>query len=130
MLAAYPVFFAVIFLLSLALQPNPRGLGTHTQLGLPPCGLYRSTGIPCPSCGMTTAFAWMARGRVLRAVSAHPFGAFAFAAGLAVCVASLWALIRGRSLLDWLGRRSFGLWGTLLVLLALGSWVLKLALTL
>jgi hypothetical protein len=56
------------------LRPDPRGYGTHTQLGLLPCGFFYTTGYPCPSCGMTTAFAWAARGRFDRAWGANPAG--------------------------------------------------------
>src|SRR5205085_5851795 len=56
------------------LEPDPRGYGTHLQLGLAPCGFLRMTGRPCPTCGMTTAFAWSARGRFDRAWRANPAG--------------------------------------------------------
>ena len=56
------------------LEPDPRGYGTHRQLGLPPCAFLAVTGRPCPSCGMTTAFAWVARGRFDRAWRANPAG--------------------------------------------------------
>ncbi|MCI0660998.1 MAG: hypothetical protein L0220_07990, partial [Acidobacteria bacterium] len=29
------------------LQPSSRGVGTHEQLGLPPCPFLHLTGIPC-----------------------------------------------------------------------------------
>src|SRR4051794_7336480 len=45
------------------LRPDPKGYGTHQQLGLLPCGFRAITGLGCPSCGMTTAFAWFVRGR-------------------------------------------------------------------
>src|SRR3954447_18121509 len=45
------------------LEPDPRGYGTHTQLGLYPCMFAQVTGSPCPSCGMMTSFAWFVRGR-------------------------------------------------------------------
>lgn len=61
--------------LAWGLEPDPKGYGTHQQLGLPPCTFRSLTGIPCPSCGMTTAFAWTARGRVDRAWRANPAGA-------------------------------------------------------
>lgn len=57
------------------LTPNPRGLGTHEQLGLPPCGFYLWYGLPCPSCGMTTSWAWLARGELEAACRQHFGGA-------------------------------------------------------
>ncbi len=56
------------------LTPDPKGFGTHTQLGLGRCAFREITGKPCPSCGMTTAFAWAARGRLDRAWRANPAG--------------------------------------------------------
>jgi hypothetical protein len=56
------------------LRPDPRGYGTHTQLGLFPCAFWTMTGYRCPSCGMTTAFAWTVRGRPDRAWRANPAG--------------------------------------------------------
>jgi hypothetical protein len=60
--------------LARALKPDPRGFGTHTQLGLPPCLFATVTGRLCPTCGMTTAFAWFARGRIDRSWQANPAG--------------------------------------------------------
>jgi len=57
------------------LQPSPTGMGTHTQLGLEPCLFARQTGLPCPSCGMTTSFAWFARGNILASFYIQPMGA-------------------------------------------------------
>ena len=54
--------------------PDPRGFGTHTQLGLAPCAFKLVTGTPCPTCGMTTSFAWFARGRFGRSWRANPAG--------------------------------------------------------
>jgi hypothetical protein len=56
------------------LEPDPRGYGTHTQLGLLPCMFFQVTGYRCPSCGMTTAFAWLVRGRLDRSWQANPAG--------------------------------------------------------
>jgi hypothetical protein len=52
--------------LAKTLVPDPRGFGTHVQLGLRPCAFATMTGRPCPTCGMTTAFAWFVRGRMDR----------------------------------------------------------------
>ncbi len=67
------------------LKPDPSGMGTHHQLGLPPCGMLMVTKLPCPTCGMTTAFAHTVRGQWGRAFVAQPMGwALALATGLAV----------------------------------------------
>lgn len=65
---------AAVFAVARGLEPNPRGYGTHTQLGLPPCPFASVTGHPCPSCGMTTSFAWFARGRFGRSWGVNPAG--------------------------------------------------------
>jgi Protein of unknown function (DUF2752) len=62
------------FCLAATLQPDPRGYGTHRQLGLPPCTVRLLLGIPCPSCGMTTSFAHLMRGQVADALRANPAG--------------------------------------------------------
>ena len=69
-----------VFTLSLArwLKPAANGFGTHQQLGLPPCLFFKLTGIPCPSCGLTTSFAHAARLHFFQAVITQPFGVIAF----------------------------------------------------
>ncbi len=74
-LAALAAAIVVVLGLARALKPDPRGFGTHSQLGLSPCTFRELTGQPCPSCGMTTAFSWASRGRLDRAWSANPAGA-------------------------------------------------------
>jgi Protein of unknown function (DUF2752) len=64
------------FCLAASLQPDPRGFGTHRQLGLPPCIIRLVFGIPCPSCGMTTSFACLMRGQFVEAFRANPAGLF------------------------------------------------------
>ena len=56
--------------------PNPTGVGTHASaLHLQPCQFLQNTGLPCPGCGMTTSFAWFARGKLLASVYVQPMGA-------------------------------------------------------
>jgi hypothetical protein len=71
------------------LDPDARGFGTHEQLGMAPCGFMARTGRPCLSCGMTTAFAAAAHGRIGTALDANPYGAALFFATL---LAPLWLL--------------------------------------
>jgi hypothetical protein len=77
--------YLMIFLLSVTmlviarlLQPSSRGVGTHEQLGLPPCPFLYLTGIPCPSCGLTTSFAYAARLEFFSSLIAQPFGLIIF----------------------------------------------------
>jgi hypothetical protein len=68
-----------VFAVAAWLNPyNPDGsartLATHTGLGLPPCTFYYLTGLPCPSCGMTTSFALLVRGDVLHSLRANAVG--------------------------------------------------------
>lgn len=92
-LLAIALFAALLLALSLRVTPDPRGLGTHEGLGLPPCALYRATGIPCPSCGMTTAFAHAVRGDLAASARAQPLGfLLALGAVAAVLVAPALAL--------------------------------------
>lgn len=56
------------------LTPDPSGMGTHQQLGLPPCSMRVLFGIPCPSCGMTTSWALFSRGEFATSFSVNPAG--------------------------------------------------------
>jgi len=84
-------------LLAAWLSPDPSGMGTHQQLGFPPCGLVIASGIPCPTCGMTTAFAWVARGHIGAAFAAQPFGAMLALATALTAGLALAALVTGRA---------------------------------
>ncbi len=62
------------FGLAFRLNPDPRGFGTHEDLGLPPCTIQLAYSLPCPSCGMTTSFAHFVRGEIPSAARANPGG--------------------------------------------------------
>ena len=68
-----------VFAIALYLYPyRPNGAAlrdeTHRQLGLPPCTFKFATGLPCPSCGMTTSFALLIRGDVGNSLRANAAG--------------------------------------------------------
>ena len=113
--------------LGLALVPSPTGAGTHCQLGLPACGMLETTGLPCPTCGVTTAFCLAAHGRLVEALLAQPFGfaLFLLVAGGALGLAA--ALVSGRSVLPVLTPWTLAAGGTALMLLLLAAWTYKLA---
>lgn len=109
-----------------SLTPSPAGHGTHLALGLPACGWVISYGRPCPTCGMTTAFALLAHGRPLDAFLAQPFGAV-LALGVAV---TFWGSVHVAATGSMLGEvgskalRSRVIWW--LVAAAGASWLYKL----
>jgi hypothetical protein len=76
------------------LTPAASGYGTHTQLGLPPCNFLRFTHLPCPSCGLTTCFAWAVRLHFWKAFLANPFGILAFLGTVSVIPTSIFLLWR------------------------------------
>ena len=112
--------------LAVFLKPDPRGHGTHAALGFGPCGMLVTTGYPCPTCGMTTAFAHVVRGHWLRALWVQPAG-FVLAVGtLGLAGMSAWTIVRGRWPRVNLGFMTpYRLFLGLLVLL-LGSWAFKI----
>jgi len=59
---------------ALALHPSKSLHGTHTQLGLPPCGSVVLFHRPCPGCGLTTSITATLHGQVLAALKANIFG--------------------------------------------------------
>ena len=85
-----------LLLLGLFLTPDPRGLGTHEQLGLPPCTAQWLLGIPCPFCGMTTAFSLVSRGNLVAGFLAQPAGALLALACAGAGLASLAGALTGR----------------------------------
>jgi hypothetical protein len=68
---------------------RPRRMETHLQIGLPPCSFRLMTGVPCPSCGVTTSFALLVRGDIANSLRANAVGT-----ALALFCAALvpWAL--------------------------------------
>lgn len=118
---------AVALLVTAAgLKADPAGHGTHTQLGLAPCGWVARYNRPCVMCGMTTAFSHAAHGRLGQSFLIQPAGAlgavataaFAWGAGLAAFTGArvdrlLAGMLRPRSVL-------------LVAMLVLAAWLYKL----
>ncbi len=74
LLVAWSLFLLTGFSLAVWLEPDPRGYGTHQRLGLPECSFRALFNIPCPSCGMTTSFAYFVRGQFMHAAEANVAG--------------------------------------------------------
>lgn len=109
----------------LHVAPDARGFDTHVQLGLEPCGWPSAYGIPCPTCGCTTAASHLVHGHLFAAFATQPFGAAVALVGLLLGAHGLWCLLRGRSFVDLLVRLPF--WRCVLVgvVLLFGAWLYK-----
>jgi hypothetical protein len=91
-----------VFALAIWLDPYKDGRvwleGTHQQFGLPQCTFKDVTGLPCPSCGMTSSFALLMRADILRSLQANAVGT---GLALALLITIPWCLasaLRGRLL--------------------------------
>jgi len=118
---------ATVTTLLFGVAPDPRGFGTHEQLGMSKCGFPIHYGFPCPTCGCTTAACLLVHGRPLAAVVAQPFGATVAVAGLLLGLHALRCLVQGRSFADLLLRLPLRRVALFAVVLLLASWGYKCA---
>ena len=86
---------ASALLVASRLQPDSRGLGTHQQLGLPPCSMRMLFGIRCPGCGMTTSWAYFTQGEWLASAQANVAGFLLAWFSLAVTVIAVRSVVTG-----------------------------------
>lgn len=129
LLVLYGLVVAIPLVVACFLTPDPdgKGYGTHEQMGLPPCTFTTATGVRCPSCGMTTSWAYFVRGRVDRAILSNSGGTLL---ALIASISAPWALatgVSGRFL--WVKPEDVAIaWATGLVLVVtLVDWVIRLA---
>jgi hypothetical protein len=89
-----------VFAIAWYLDPYQGGktwrMETHTQLGLPPCTFKTLTGLPCPSCGMTTSFALLVRGDLWHSLQANWVGTILALIWMAIIPWSVVSAIWGR----------------------------------
>lgn len=108
-------------------RPDPRGLGTHQRFGLPPCTFRFLSGRPCPSCGMTTSWACLVRGKLTDALRANVGGTLL---GMLAAASVPWLLVsaaRGRWL-GWCPNTAVVAWAASAILLVtLIDWGVRLA---
>ncbi len=118
---------ACLTLLAIAiyLQPDSRGYGTHEQLFLLPCGFYKVTSLPCPTCGMTTAYANMVRFRIGAALRAQSFGTLLCVLSTAGGLVGLFCLTAGIPVLYRIERMSWRWPSIFLVSAFFASWAGK-----
>jgi hypothetical protein len=128
-LVAIAVLVSACAVLAVAgwLKPSASGYGTHTQLGLPPCLFLRVTHLPCPSCGLTTCFAYAIRFKFWKAFLANPFGILAFLGTVSLiptAIFLLWRRVSFRRITESVHFTKAVYGATALYLL---SWIFKLA---
>lgn len=109
------------------MTPDPRGHGSHEQLGLPPCGMVATWGLPCPTCGMCTSFSLAIRGRFLTAFVTQPAGLVIFLVVIAACMECAHWVWRKQSLFQRRLVWSPSGWVLLAVGVLLAGWVYKIA---
>lgn len=115
-----------VLVIARVLTPAASGVGTHEQLGLPPCGILALTGWPCPACGLTTAFAHLAHLQPIASVSANPMGVPLFLATLFFVPVAIRALWRGQTVIAFIDAIEADKWALRFVVAALVVWGARL----
>lgn len=115
-----------VLVTSRLLTPSASGRGTHLALGLPPCGFLAWTGVPCPTCGLTTAFAQLAHGNLAASLRAHPLGLPLFLADIALLLLALRALHAGWSFVERVDRLQADRWAMVVVITLFSTWLARL----
>jgi hypothetical protein len=123
---ALTLFSSAILITSRLLQPSSNGVGTHEQLGLPACPFLRLTGLPCPSCGLTTSFAHAARFHFIESFLVQPFGLIAFCLTALAIPLSLYLVRRRIPWSNFIHARHTDSLIYLLIVLYLLSWCYKI----
>ena len=108
------------------LSPSSEGLGTHQQLGLSECGWITAANLPCPSCGMTTAFSHAANGDLVSSFITQPMGML-LAVGAAVAVViGTYTAMTGSMLAPFLAGMFTTRVAWFMVLLLMLAWIWKI----
>jgi hypothetical protein len=116
---------SAVLITARVITPDPVR-GSSAQLGFPPCGFQQFTGHQCPGCGLTTAFAFMARLDLAGAWHANGFGILLFTATLAFVPFAIAGLWRGWNVTATLERVQAERVVIVLSLLALAYWLVRL----
>ncbi len=119
------VFLAAALLIGAAiLTPAADGYGTHRSMLVVPCIFRTITHIPCPFCGLTTAYAHMARLQIGPAFGAHVLGPLAY---LFTWAAGLWGLYalaaRSRVIPAWMSSKRGT---TIFLLIVAAGWLVNI----
>ncbi len=108
------------------LNPSPTGVGTHEALGLPPCGWVASMNLPCPTCGMTTAYSQAAHGHLLNSMICQPMGALLAVLTATTMVVAAYVAATGSALGKTLSQRFTPRFFLAMAILAVAAWGYKI----
>lgn len=107
------------------LHPSEQGLGTHQQLGLPPCSSRIMFGIRCPACGMTTSWAHFTQGHWWQSVQVNVGGfLLAIVACLVVVVSAVCFIYPNLDLMRY--QKPAGIAAVGITLITLLDWLFRL----
>ena len=122
------ISLALVFLIAVAamLKPSPFLIGTHQQLGLPPCSFLVLFGIPCPTCGMTTAWACLMHGEFVRALQANTGGVLLAVLAMAAAPWLMISAVRGRWLISKPSGTAVGCGSAAILAITLVQWGFRL----
>lgn len=126
LLVGFALGLIVLLVVARCLPPNPTGMGTHQRLGLPACGSMFLWGVPCPSCGMTTSWAWLTRGQLGHSWNANPGG---LSLGLFMMVMAPWMLASGIKgyWWPWDCQTRYVMWaGVAVVVITVVQWLVRI----
>lgn len=122
----FSIGLSALVLMASQLSPAPGGLGTHQQLGLPPCSIRILYGIRCPACGMTTSWAHLTHLEIVSALSANVAGVvLGLITALAIPVLS-WMAWTGR-VLNGVTSWGFAVGLVLVLVIAMIEWIVRIA---
>jgi hypothetical protein len=132
-LLAVAVGLVAVFTIACWLNPyhedgTPRTMATHQLMGLPPCTFYATTGLPCPSCGMTTSFALLMHGDPISSLKANAAGTMLALWCLLFIPWGVVSAVRGRSLWIRSPERALTRFLLVLVVVMFFRWVIVLGL--
>lgn len=108
------------------LEPNPAGVGTHTAIGLQRCQFLQRSGVPCPSCGMTTSFSFFAHGNLLASFYVQPLGMVLAMTTCAVFWIALYMGVTGKPVLRLLRWTAWRYHLLAFMLFAIAAWGWKI----
>ena len=118
-----------VLILAACLRPDPSGVGTHTTIPwmhLGPCGWLSETGVPCPTCGMTTSFAWFSRGDLVASAYVQPMGLLLAVLTAMVFWVAIYVVVSGRPAYRLLRLVPGRYYGVPLLALFLAAWGWKI----